>query len=228
MIATVGIRIALELRFLWLALPVLLVSPESPGQVYKCNDASGRTSYSAVPCPAAVTQPQARFGAETDTRESFLRHIHAIARHGYLGDIDFIEKTLSMKIEPKPRSGTTRTLYELPPPPGSPASRIVYAFQAGPSGSGGFMDFEVDPARHCITQAAVRDVFGAPQNDSANGEDRELAFEIHGGPYTTGIWVWFVQKPAICARLFRLRVGYPSGCGLTADSPPMCPSSVRR
>jgi hypothetical protein len=211
MIATAGIRIALELRFLWLALPALLVSPDAPAQAYKCIDASGRTSYSAVPCPAAVTQPQARTSAATDSREGFLRQIHAIARHGHLGDIDFIEKTMSVEIEPKPQRSTKRTLYTLSPPPGSPATRIVYGFQAGPPGSGGYLDLEVSPAQHCITQAAVVKVFGAPQNNSADGEGRELVFEIHGGPYTTGIWVYTVQKPAVCARLFRLRVGHPSG-----------------
>lgn len=209
MIAAGRIRIALELRFLWLALPALLVSPDAHAQVYKCIDAFGRTSYSAVPCPGPVTQPQARSSADTDSRESFLRQIHTIARHGHLGDIDFIEKTISVEIEPKPQSSTKRTLYTLSPPPGSPASRIVYGFQAGPPGSGGFLDFEVSPAQHCITQAAIVNVFGAPQNNSADAEGRELAFEIHGGPYTTGIWVYLVQKPAICARLFRLRVGHP-------------------
>lgn len=211
MIAPAGFRIALELGFLWLALPALLVSPDAKAQVYKCVDASGRTSYSAVPCPGAVTQPKARSSADIDSRESFLRQIHAIARHGQLGDIAFIEKTMSVEIEPKPQSSTKRTLYTLSPPPGSPASRIVYGLQAGPPGSGGFLDLEVSPAQHCITQAAIVKVFGAPQNNSADGAGRELVFEIHGGPYTTGIWVYLVQKPEICAQLFRLRVGHPSG-----------------
>jgi hypothetical protein len=203
----------LHARFLWLVLSGLLVSPDAPAQLYKCDDASGIAWYSAVPCPGAVTPPQARSSAETDIQERFLRQIHAIARHGYLGDIDFIEKTISVEIEPKPQSSTKRTLYTLSPPPGSPASRIGYGFEAGPPGSGSYMDFWVEPLKHCITQAAVRKVFGAPQNDYSNGEDRELVFEIHGGPYTTGIWVSFVRKLAFCAGLFRLRVGYPSGSG---------------
>lgn len=205
MSVTAAFRIALGPHFLWLALPVLLVAPDAPGQVYKCLDSSGRTSYSAFPCPGAVTQPRGRSGAEADAREGLLGQMHAIARHGDLGDIDFIEKTLSVKIEPKPASGAKPTLYRLAPPPGSPASRIVYAFVAGPPGSGGYLDLVVEPTQHCITPAAVLDVFGASQNDSA----RELVFEVHGGPYTTGIWVYFAEKPANCAQLFRLRVGYP-------------------
>jgi hypothetical protein len=140
-------------------------------------------------------------------RDRFLKDLVAIARHGSMGDIGFVEKTLGVTIERKPEGKQGQTLYDITPPAGSPASRIAYGVQAGKPG--GYMQFTVDPSRHCIAQAQVVAAFGAPQNDSANGEDRELIFEIQGGPHSTLITAYVAQRPAACAKLFRLQVGYP-------------------
>jgi hypothetical protein len=191
----------------WLAVVSLLQAPEVHAQIYRCKDPSGRIAYSESPCPGSKTEQ--RVVAGTGVRETFLKNLLAIAQHGYLGDVDFIEKTFSIRIEPRP--GNRQTMYNLAPPPGSPVTSMGYGFVPGPPGSGGMLDFRMYTVPHCITDLDVINAFGKPQNDSPNGNDRELIFEIRGGPYTTAVWVYFVQKPKTCAHHFLLRVGYPSG-----------------
>jgi hypothetical protein len=191
---------------LGLAPVVLLASAPATAQIHKCTDPSGRISYSDAPCPGAGTQLQAGPASTYQGRDRFLKDLVAIARHGSMGDIGFVEKTLGVRIERKPQGKQGQTLYDIVPPAGSPASRIAFGVQAG---TGGYMQFTVDPSRQCIAPSQVVAAFGTPQNDSASGEDRELIFEIQGGPHSTLITAYVAQRPAACARLFRLQVGYP-------------------
>ena len=196
-------------RVAWLVPMLVVASAAAQAQVHKCVDASGRTSYSQAACPENAAKAQTLVGGGAEARDRLLKDLLAIARHGSLDDVTFVQRTLGVSLERKSADKMGRTMYKVTPPAGSPATNIGYGIEAGRAGSSGFLQLTVDPARQCISQAQLVAAFGEPQNDAANGPDRQLIFEIRGGPYSTVIYAHVAQRPAQCAHTLLLRTGFP-------------------
>jgi hypothetical protein len=190
-------------RYSWLLLTLVLCPLGAAAQMHKCKDAAGRITYSQDPCPGASTHQEVKI--EGEYGETLIKRLLAIAQHGALDDVAFVEKTLGVRFTPRLDRGITFQELAAPPPP---FSHWRYGVQTR-AGAEGLIQISIEQPRYCIAPTTVVRLFGRPRNDSMNGEERELGYEIRTqGRYTTAMVARFAPKQA-CMTTMQMRVGHP-------------------
>jgi hypothetical protein len=196
------------------ALAAATISTSATAALYKCTDAAGNTTYSEMPCPAAASEQ--RLQREDESLEKLLAQLHTIAFHRAAWDVEFLERTLGVRL--KQAQGRDGTWYQfVSKPTGFPVEGGGYRI---PSYGNQMLELRMAPGR-CVTAEMIKKAFSLSVE-----EDRYLNHQLHSmgpfifrvmGPYgfsgyTTNLSVMLnYDKKRSCAQTISLQQGYSGG-----------------
>jgi len=181
------------------------VSTHATAAMYKCTDASGKTSYSEKPCPGAASEQ--RIQTDGDVLEKFLRQLHAIATYRTAWDVELIERTLGVRLQEGGESGPAWYRF-VSTPPGFPVAGGVVRLPAYGQAS---LEVQIAPGR-CVSPEMVKRVFGTSGANDANLNYYVKAVSPYGTGYATNVNVVLDYRKRDCVRGISMRQDF-SGDG---------------
>jgi hypothetical protein len=212
-----------NLRVGGLGIVLLLTVPlANAAEVHKCRDTRGSITYSDRPCgakpaaqPAQTLPPATLDVAQVPLQPAFLRRLLALAQHGQLTDVPFVEQQLAVRFVR--RDGEGGSAYALAPGSRLRAMEIDYVVEKPRPADGlrkSALALRIDRESACIRPDTVTAVFGDAFREFDFGPDarpdvasklRRIIYDFAAAPgEPLALTVTFERRVEFCVDLLNL------------------------